>query len=165
MSSFLVRGVLAAAALFFLSELPAAAQVVEGEEHCVVNVRSDDRLNMREGPSASAPITAQKRYGDCGILVNQCSGNWCKVEDGHSLGWVHRRYISMVSPARYCVTGVAQGDRLNVRAFPSPQSRVLVRLQRNKCGISFLPYATKGWQKIRVDGWQGWVNANYLSGQ
>ena len=143
-----------------------ADPVVPGEEHCVVNVRSDDRLNMREGPSAGAPIVARKRYGDCGIQVTSaCQGSWCRVEDGHSLGWVNRRFIAMVSPAMYCVTGVASGDALNLRAFPSPQSRVLTRLDRRQCDIQFLPYSVGGWQKIRVEGWQGWVNRRYLSGE
>jgi SH3-like domain-containing protein len=160
---------LACCALLFAALIsgPALAQsVVPGEEHCVVNVRADDRLNMRARPSASAPVVARKRYGDCGILVTEsCRGDWCRVEDGHSLGWVHKRFIAMVSPARYCVTGVAPGDVLNVRAWPSSQSRVLTRLPRHQCEIAFLPYSTDGWQKIRVDGWQGWVNRRYVSGQ
>lgn len=144
----------------------AADPVVPGEEHCVVNVRADDRLNMRDGPSASAPIAARKRYGDCGILVNdECRGSWCPVEDGHSLGWIHKRYIAMVSPSIYCVTGVAAGDVLNLRAWPSAQSAVVAKLPRHQCDIAFLPYSKGNWQKVRVAGWQGWVNRSYLSGQ
>ena len=149
-----------------LAGVAQADPVVPGEEHCVVNVRSTDRLNMRAQPSARAEIVARKRYGDCGILVHEeCSGNWCSVEDGHSLGWVHRHYIAMVSPAMYCVSGVAPGDALNLRAFPSPQSRVMARLHRRQCDIAFLPYAVGTWQKIRVAGSQGWVNRRYVSGQ
>ncbi len=71
----------------------------------------------------------------------------------------------MVSPAMYCVSAVAPGDELNLRAFPSPQSRVVARLPRRQCDIAFLPHAVGKWQKIRVGGWQGWVNRRYLSGQ
>ena len=163
-----LRGGLAVLALsigFGLSS-GAMAQVVPGEEHCVVNVASGDVLNMREEPSSRARIVAQKRYGQCGILVQaECQGSWCPVEDGHSLGWVNRRFISMVSPAMYCVSGVAAGDTLNLRAWPSPQSRVVAKLKRRQCDISFLPYSRDGWQKIRVRGWEGWVNRRYLSGQ
>ncbi len=142
-----------------------ADPVVPGEEHCVVNVRTDDRLNMRVQPNPRAAIVARKRYGDCGIFVHDCRGSWCSVEDGHSLGWVHRHYIAMVSPARYCVANVAPGDALNLRAYPSPRSRVLTRLHRRQCGIAFLPYAVGSWQKVRADAWEGWVNRRYLSGQ
>ncbi len=146
---------------------PATADpIAVGEEHCVVNVRTDDRLNMRERPSANSPVAARKRYSECGILVtSECRDNWCPVEDGHSLGWVHRHYIAMVSPAMYCLTGVARGDGLNLRAWPSTQSRVLHRILRNQCDIAFLPYSIGSWQKVRVGGWQGWVNRRYLSGQ
>lgn len=143
-----------------------AGQVVPGEEHCVVNVRSDDRLNLREKPRADAPVVARKRYGDCGIRVtDQCSRGWCPVEDGHLEGWVNRRFLAMVSPSLYCVSKVAAGDTLNLRAWPSSQSRVLARLRRNQCDIAFLPFAKDGWQKIRVAGWEGWVNRRYLSGE
>jgi SH3-like domain-containing protein len=146
---------------------PAHADpVVPGEEHCVINVASEDRLNMREGPSARAPIVAQKRYGQCGITVQApCTGSWCRVEDGHWAGWVHRHFIAMVSPSMYCVSGVAPGDTLNLRAWPSPQSRVTAKLNRRQCDIAFLPYARGSWQKVRVDGWEGWVNRRYVSGQ
>jgi SH3-like domain-containing protein len=143
-----------------------ANPVVSGEEHCVINVRPGDVLNMRERPNSAADIVARKRHDECGIRVNErCGKNWCRVEDGHALGWAHRHYLAMVSPAMYCVTGIAPGDTLNLRAYPSPQSRVTHRLSRHKCGIAFLPHAVKNWQRIRVDGWQGWVNRRYLSGQ
>lgn len=144
----------------------AQAQVVPGEEHCVVNVRSDDRLNMRSLPGAGSKIVARLPYGECGITVlAPCLGNWCRVEDGHYEGWVNSRFISMVSPALYCVTGVAPGDRLNLRAFPATTSRVLTRLGRNQCDIAFLPYRVGTWQKIRAEGYEGWVNSRFLSGE
>lgn len=146
--------------------IASADPIAVGVEHCVVNVRSDDRLNMRSQPDARAPIVARKAYGGCGITVaGACLGSWCPVEDGHNRGWVHRHYIAMVSPARYCVTGVGSGDRLNLRAFPSPQSRILTTLARDQCSIAFLPYAVGNWQKIRVVGWEGWANRRYLTGQ
>src|SRR5688572_17089950 len=119
----------------------AADPVVPGEEHCVVNVRPGDALNMRARPGSGSEIVARKRHNECGIRVNRrCRGNWCPVEDGHALGWAHRRYLAMVSPAIYCVTGVAPGDVLNIRAYPSAQSRVIHRLARNQCDIAFLPH-------------------------
>ena len=73
---------LSAISLMVVVVMARADPVVPGEEHCVVNVRSDDRLNMRTQPHSRAGITARKRYGDCGILVHNCSGSWCSVEDG-----------------------------------------------------------------------------------
>lgn len=144
----------------------SADPIVRGDEHCVINVSSLDRLNLRERPGAGSAIVDRWRYAKCGIIVDgPCRGNWCPVEDGHFAGWVHRHYIAAVSPALYCVTGVRWGDVLNVRAWPSPISRIVTRLDRRQCGIAFLPYRVGNWQKIRVEGWEGWVNSRYLSGQ
>jgi len=145
---------------------PATAQVVEGEEHCVINVKSSDALNVRSKPSAAGKVVTTLRYGECGVVVTgECQGSWCPVEDGHDAGWVNSKYISMVSPAMYCVTGVGPGDGLNLRAFPAVTSKVLTMLSRNQCEISFLPYAVGSWQKVRVGGYEGWVNRKFLSGE
>jgi SH3-like domain-containing protein len=143
-----------------------ADPVVEGEEHCVIDVATNDTLNVRTGPGVGYQVVAQKRYGQCGVMVTgTCTATWCPIEDGHIAGWVNRRFISMVSPAMYCVSGVQQGDVLNVRAYPSAGSRILTALDRRQCDISFLPYAVGAWQKIRVAGWEGWVARRFLSGQ
>jgi SH3-like domain-containing protein len=162
--------ILALAAIAALSSAfaggPAHAQVVEGEEHCVVNVKASDALNLRAKGSASSKIVSTLPYGECGIVVTDaCQGAWCPVEDGHDAGWVHSRFISMVSPSMYCVTGVGSGDLLNLRAYPSANSRILTKLPRQQCDIAFLPYSTGTWQKVRVEGYEGWANRKYLSGQ
>ncbi|KQW81062.1 hypothetical protein ASC89_04320 [Devosia sp. Root413D1] len=144
----------------------ANAQVVQGEEHCVVNVRTTDVLNIRARNSAASKVVATLHYGECGIVVTgSCKNSWCPVEDGHNAGWVRSSFISMVSPALYCVTGVGAGDGLNLRAFPSASSRIVTVLHRRQCDIAFLPYAVNGWQKVRADGYEGWVNRKYVSGE
>jgi SH3-like domain-containing protein len=164
-------GLLALAMLGFAcvearAERAPTADVVPGEEHCVVNVRADDRLNLRTGPGPGHPILAGLRYGTCGVMVRgDCRGSWCPVEEGHYAGWVHARYIAMVSPALYCVEGVAPGERLALRAFPSFESRTVAQLGSRACGIAFLPYSRDGWQKIRIEGYEGWAPRANLSGQ
>jgi len=144
----------------------ASAQVVEGEEHCVVNIQTSDVLNVRAKPSASAKLIATLDYAECGVIVDTCAGNWCLIDTDYATGWVNGKYIAMVSPALYCVTGVAQGDKLNLRAYPATSSKVIAKLGRHQCEIAFLPYAVGSWQKIRVEGdLEGWVNRKYLSGE
>jgi SH3-like domain-containing protein len=156
-------------AALLVTALPATAVdtfVVEGEEHCVVNVASWDRLNVRDEPSSSGEIVTRHRYGDCGIVVvGEAEGSWYPIEDGHYEGWVNGKYISMVSPALYCVTGVADDDVLNLRKWPSTVSEIIYELDPNQCDIAFLPYATGNWQKIRVDGYEGWVSRKFVSGE
>jgi SH3-like domain-containing protein len=131
-----------------------------------VNVATWDRLNVRDEPSAAGDIVTRHRYGDCGLVVTGGpAGNWYLVEDGHYEGWVNGKYISMVSPAMYCVSGVAADDVLNLRAYPSAISRIIAELDPHQCDIAFLPYSVGGWQKVRVDGYEGWVKAEFVSGQ
>ena len=153
--------------MFGLAPVPAAeASVVPGEEHCVVNVPSWDKLNIRRGPSSKARVVSRKRYGSCGIMVvRSCRAQWCPVEDGHVAGWVNRRFLSMVSPSLYCTAGAGRKSVMSVRVYPSRESRVLVAFSRPTCGIAFLPYARGNWQKIRVQGWEGWINRADVSGQ
>jgi SH3-like domain-containing protein len=158
-----------ALAAALLTALPASAVdtfVVEGEEHCVVNVASWDRLNVRDEPSAGGGIMNQHRYGDCGIyVVGGPVGSWYEIEDDEVQGWVNGNYISMVSPSMYCVTGVDDDDVLNLRRWPSTVSEILYELDPYQCDIAFLPYAVGNWQKVRVDGYEGWVNRKYVSGE
>src|SRR5690606_3335187 len=148
----IARLVLAAClAANLLTALPAAAVdtfVAEGEEHCVVNVASWDRLNVRDEPSAGGGIVTRHRYGDCGIVVTgDPEGSWYPIEDGHFAGWVNGNYISMVSPALYCVSGVADDDVLNLRLWPSTISAIVDELAPHQCDIAFLPYTVGNWQK------------------
>jgi SH3-like domain-containing protein len=156
-----------AATLFFPTfGMPALAQVIEGEEHCVINVATIDRLNVRDEPSAGGEVVAGLHYGSCGVVVTgACEGNWCPIDDGHVDGWVNSRFISMVSPALYCVANVAGDDVLNMRAFPSSVSKIINELAPDQCDIAFLPYAVGGWQKVRADGYEGWVRRTYVSGE
>ena len=155
----------AVAATSVAVSLPSAADpIAQGAEHCVINVRSDDVLNLRSAATPRSAALTGLRYGQCGVMVTgACRGDWCPVEDGHYAGWAHRHYLGAVSPARFCVIGVAGNDVLNLRAWPSPQSRVLTGLAPASCGIVALPYARDGWRKIRAGGWEGWVNARYVT--
>lgn len=161
-----VAGLMLAAYMFIAPIMAKAEPVVIGEEHCVVNVDPGDGLNVRTGPGVAAPAIGSLWPGQCGVFVTgPCLGNWCPAEDGHLLGWVHRDYIAMVSPALYCVTGVKIDDVLNLRAGPSASADILTALAPDQCGIAFLPFADGAWQKIRVAGWEGWAARRYLSGQ
>ncbi len=162
----MLAALFAGAALLSLPAPAAETLVVEGEEHCVVNVASWDRLNVRDEPSSNGDIVAKHRYGDCGIVVTGGPvGSWYRIEDGHYEGWVNGKYISMVSPSMYCVTDVDDGDVLNLRKWPSTVSEVVAELDPDQCDIAFLPYATGNWQKVRINGDEGWVNRKFVSGE
>ena len=155
-----------ALAPLLLPDRAAADPLVSGGEHCVINIATDDTLNLREGPGTGSRVLTRLPYAACGVtLMDDCQVDWCPVENGYYRGWAHRRYLAAVSPAMYCVTGVAEWDVLNLRAWPAVTSRILTELDPDQCGIAFLPYAVETWQKVRADGWEGWVHRRYLSGQ
>lgn len=160
-----------AVALAGLGATPGGAYpVVEGERHCVVGVAGNDVLNIRARPSASAPILGVARPGACDVVVGQgCRSNWCPVTTPTATGWASREFLGMVSPARYCVVGVAPTDRLNVRLGPSTRHRTLASLKPGQCGLSLAPpYRSGRWARIVLPGARpatGWVHGRYLSGQ
>ncbi|RYD89869.1 MAG: SH3 domain-containing protein [Sphingobacteriales bacterium] len=164
--NLMFTSVAAVSLAFGTGAAPAHAQVVQDEEHCVINVKTSDVLNVRTKASMSSKVVTTLRYSDCGVVVTgACKGAWCPIETGHDAGWVNSRYISMVSPAMYCVAGVKQGDTLNLRAFPSSDSRILTKLARQQCDIALLPYSKGNWQKVRVNGFEGWVSRKFVSGE
>jgi SH3-like domain-containing protein len=75
---------------------------------------------------------------------------------------VHRRYIAEVSRPTNCLSPLTRPRAVALRAWPSDRSRVLDSLAPESCGIALLPYQVEGWQKIRQDGWEGWVRLSDL---
>jgi SH3-like domain-containing protein len=60
----------------------------------VVNVRSDDVLNVRSGPSADFDIVAGLPPGSRGIAITKaCRATWCPVRHGSTSGWVNTVYL------------------------------------------------------------------------
>lgn len=143
----------------FTTGAPAAADPIEsGAEHCVVNVRADDRLNLRAGPGTRAEILSRLSHNSCGVIVTgACRKSWCPVEDGHHAGRVHRHYIAAIPAAEYCFTAAARREFRSIRSWPALHSRVLIELPAEQCGIRLLPYTRDDWQKVRTAGWEGWL--------
>lgn len=142
----------------------SAKNVVPTGEVCVINVRADDKLNVRTHPDANSAVVTSISPAECGVIITgQCQPYWCPVEINSASGWANRRFISTVSPARYCVSGVASYDKLAMRAAPSVHALLLVELPSYQCNISLLPFSISGWQKIRLDDWEGWVTRRHLS--
>ena len=61
----------------------------------VANVRSDDVLNVRSGPSADFDIVAELPPGSRGIaIVSECRSRWCPVQHNATTGWVNSTYLA-----------------------------------------------------------------------
>lgn len=61
----------------------------------VVNVRSDDVLNIRSGPSADFDIVGGLLPGSRGIAITSaCRAVWCPVQHRATSGWVNVAYLA-----------------------------------------------------------------------
>jgi hypothetical protein len=66
----------------------------------VANVRSDDVLNVRIGPSADFDIVGALPPGARGIAITSaCRSQWCPVKHRATSGWVNSAYLSPEGPS------------------------------------------------------------------
>ena len=93
----------------------------------VVNVRSDDVLNVRSGPSADFDVVGELPPGSRGIAItSECRSRWCPVQHRSTSGWVNSTYLAPEEPTsplalqdsrdapRTCLTAAARAllDRI-----------------------------------------------------
>lgn len=61
----------------------------------VANVRADDVLNVRSGPSAEHDIVGMLAPGSHGIaVVSACQAQWCPVQRDGTAGWVNSAFLA-----------------------------------------------------------------------
>ena len=85
---------------------PAASAPVQAEPKRaadplfkVANVRSDDVLNIRSGPSADFDVVAELPPDTRGIAVTSaCRAKWCPVQHHAASGWVNSIYLVPEEP-------------------------------------------------------------------
>ncbi|WP_116086232.1 COG3650 family protein [Tropicimonas sp. IMCC34011] len=85
----------AAAALFML--LVASAASAQGDLpalYDVSGVASDDVLNVRAGPEASAPLVATLAPDETGVEIVRRSGGWGLVSLPETRGWASLDYLA-----------------------------------------------------------------------
>ncbi len=66
----------------------------------------------------------------------------------------------------YAVTNVKTGDSLNMRAWPSTKSRIILAIPHNAKWVASTRQPVKkgnaSWQQVNWNGISGWVNTRYL---
>ena len=72
----------------------------------VANVRSDDVLNVRSGPSADFDVVGELPPGSRGIAVTSaCRSKWCPVQHHATSGWVNSAYLAPEEPLTVALHG------------------------------------------------------------
>ena len=106
----------------------------------VANVRADDTLNVRSGPSAEHDIVGALPPDGRGIAVTSaCRSRWCPVQHHATTGWVNSAYLTPEAVLPVALHGPAdfppgpQRDSLEApRACLTPAARSLLnRIEQN----------------------------------
>ena len=143
----------------------------------IVGVRSDDVLNVRQGPSTKYPIVGSiPPYGG-GIHRGECtSRNWCLVKYKCVTGWASGKYMTLPGVHKpqphlsqyYRVIDHTYPDKLNVRKGPGTKYAIVGRIPHNGTQVKILSCKSMGarrskWCVVRWGSVQGWASGRYLA--
>lgn len=112
----------------------------------VANVRSDDVLNIRSGPSADFDVVGELPPDTRGIAVTSaCRAKWCPVQHHATSGWVNSIYLLPEEPgtalSHVALHNAPKGPPLAFRESPdaprsclTPAARALLERIEQKFG-------------------------------
>ncbi|WP_237708056.1 SH3 domain-containing protein, partial [Oceanicola sp. S124] len=121
-----------------------------------VSMKSD-KANIRRGPSKTHRIDWVFLRRDMPVEVVAEYGHWRQIRDHDGVGgWVH--YV-LLSGNR---TVLVQEDMLALRFQPSPEARVIARLESGV--IADLDKCDPEWCRLEVNGYRGWAPKSALWG-
>ncbi|UXU75497.1 MULTISPECIES: SH3 domain-containing protein [unclassified Paracoccus (in: a-proteobacteria)] len=148
------------------------------------NIASNAAVNVRGGPGPIFPVLGTLSYGTR-VKKGPCLGGgsvrWCAVEamDGKLTGYVSAKFLVEGAPKPpggvvddggpdfWAVTGIAQGQRLNIRREPSASSPALATLREGEVVRNLGCRTTQQgrWCRVRSTVGMdvtGWVAGRYL---
>ncbi len=114
---------------------PEVQPKVQEPGYIVANVRQDDVLNVRSGPSTEYDVVAALRPGSRGVVITgDCQSDWCPVQHQVASGWVNRSFL--ISEAVFVSASPPQRDGTPL------ESRTLVAT-RNRLSSNDSPEAPR----------------------
>jgi len=128
--------VVLALVLFYFFTLPP---VYEPENYKVVNIASDDTLNIRDGKGTIYSILGLIPYNAQNVAVTTCMANdtgkeWCKVTYGNITGWVRSHYIEK-----------------EIEILNNPNANHYIKIKENNLFLQFnYPISVKRGKKIQL---------------
>ncbi len=160
-------------------------EIKKVRQHCghphgkwrVTDIRSDDVLNVRQGPSTKYPIVgAIPPYGTGVRRVECTSRNWCLVKYRCVSGWASGKYLTLgarknvgAPPSKYYrVIDHTYPDKLNVRRGPGTKYPIVGRIPHNGNNVLVRQCKSIGSRKSRwcIVSWgkvNGWASGRYLA--
>lgn len=130
----------------------------------VINVKSNDTLNVREGSNSSSKILFTLKNGEIVTVLNKESNGWYKVQKDSQTGYVNGAYLSTytettLSPS---YTTVITTDAVNLRKTMSwSASEVIMTIPKG----SSVSLVSKGsdWSEVLYKNTKGYVPTSYIS--
>ena len=122
-----------------------------------------DRLNLRAGPSTADRVRTILPRGALVTLTGRGSNGFLSVSYKGTSGWVYASYLRGGSPPSIGGATVRTVDRLNARAGPSTDARVLRTLPRGT-KLTLTGQSKNGFVAVKLGGRTAWVASGYLTG-
>ncbi|MGH1405305.1 MAG: caspase family protein [Rhodomicrobiaceae bacterium] len=143
----------------------------------VIDIRSDDVLNVRQGPSTRYPIVGAIPPNGSGVRRVECtSRNWCLVKYRCVSGWASGKYLTYndrkpvggSASKYYRVIDHTYPDKLNVRRGPGTKFGIVGRIPHNGKNVTVRQCKSIGsrksrWCIVRWKSVSGWASGRYLA--
>lgn len=139
--------------------------------YMVVNVASDDVLNVRANAGVSHPIVGVIPHNGTGVQITgageQVDGApWAPIKYKEIAGWANSNYLAHQA---YTVVNVASDDGLNVRANAGVAHPIVGTIPPQGMGVQITGAGAQVdgslWAPVEYRGITGWANSNYLAYQ
>ena len=143
----------------------------------VIDIRVDDVLNVRQGPSTRYPIVGAIPPDGSGVRRVECtSRNWCLVKYRCVSGWASGKYLTYNDhkpvggsvSKYYRVIDHTYPDKLNVRRGPGTKYAIVGRIPHNGKNVTVRQCKSIGsrksrWCIVRWKSVSGWASGRYLA--
>lgn len=136
------------------------------KEGQVINVASNDKLNVRTQPNTQGAIVTSLANGTKVQVIEQdTKTKWYKISYNKTTGYVSNSYIKLIesSTSNPSIVGTKQTtDNLNFRTGPSTNYSIIATIPKGTA-VECYAESTNGWVKIKYNGKDGYVNSSYLT--
>ncbi|MGB0387851.1 MAG: protein kinase domain-containing protein [Ardenticatenaceae bacterium] len=139
----------------------------------IVNVATDDTLNVRSAPKADASIVGEIPFNGTDIQITAPNVEvegviWVPIQHAQINGWVNR-YFLIEQSLLYRVVNVEDDDTLNVRSGAGVDNSRVGTIRHNGTDVQITGTGVEVngdfWVPIKYGQLNGWVNRSFLSEQ
>jgi uncharacterized protein YgiM (DUF1202 family) len=120
------------------------------------SARTNDALNLREGPSTSSGVITVIPAGSSVTRTGGSDGDWVTVDYNGMEGWVSGQYLTTGGEAAVTT------DDVNFRTGPSLGSDV-IRVVSSGRTVIVTGSVVDGFYPVDFDGASGWMSTDYVS--